>query len=203
MVQREEREYQGRHNDQPEPVRALLRARSLRGDANMDTYKAELTRVRSELNPRLVAQLVALLGYDSRNGIEARMILEDLYTKTWLVDEDPPIMQSEETLREALTVLVDALGSARDRNALEHTLMLFLQVAGVGELEVDIPSVGVRVALRYENGAQSYGSGSVPGAETRPSTYRWEEEIDVVAAACQEWCRQQLRTRPPRSRPQR
>lgn len=202
MIQREKREYEGRYKDQPEPVRTLLRARSLRGDADMSTYTAEVRRARSLMNPELPKQLVSLMGFKSHYSIDANSILEDLYFQTWLIKDQPPFVNSKEDRLRALGMLVDALSLAKERSALEKALVVFLRASGVNRIKLDVPGAGVRVLISYGvygRGSCSYASGTLPGSGVRPKTSDWRGEMWLVSYACQLWCRRQLREQASRS----
>jgi hypothetical protein len=200
MIRREKREYEERYKDQPEPVRTLLRARSLRGDPDMSTYIAEVRRARAVMDPELPKQLVALLGYESPHGIDAGNVLEDLYHQTWLIKDRPPFVNSEKDRLRALTMLVDAFSLAKDRSALHDVLILFLRASGVNRIRLDVPWAGVRVSISCgSHGSYCDASGELPGSEVRPKTPDWRDEIWLVAAACQLWCRRQLREQASRS----
>jgi hypothetical protein len=185
MVDREKKEYEERYNDLPTEVRVLLRAHTLEGDPHMDTYKKEITRARVQPDPKLLAQLVGLLGRDSSASIEAGNILEDLYTETWLIKDSPPFHNNEDTRKKAFTCLIDALSSARDRNALEDTIMLFLRVSGAARIDLDIPEAGARIKLEYtKEGAKSYDS--------RGPDVNWLSVISKIIPPCQKWMRDQI-----------
>jgi hypothetical protein len=187
MRKRDKKEYEERDNDLPEEVRVLLRARSLRGDSNMDVYKREIARARAQPDPKLLAQIAALLGQGSKQRISAMMILEDLFAKTFLVPEPPPFLQDPKEMKTALESLIGALSAAKDRSAVEELVMTFLRVSGAGKIALDIPEAGVRIKLEAKaNGAKSYGS-SAP----KDDIY-WVKVMPKVIPACQQWMREQL-----------
>ena len=186
LKDRDKAEYDERFNEVPDKARTLLRARSLKGDSNLDAYKKAIAKARVQPSPELVAQLVGLLHHDSPASIESRMILEDLFLETWLVKEAPAFSKDQASKQKALEAMIAALSSARDRNALEHTIMLFLQVSGVSKIDLPIEGAGVRISLEYRaDGAKSYDSRG-------PDDIDWLEVISQVIPECQKWMRVQL-----------
>jgi hypothetical protein len=197
MIEREEKEYVERFSDQPEPVRTLMRAKTLRGDSDMNAYKAELRRHRSDLKPELVRQLMKLRGHDGL-GVTAQMTLKDLYDRTFLLQEDPPCWKSGKEYQAQLSMLIDSLDAAQDRQSLESALILFLRVSSVGKMELDILETGVRVSLEAVDGTESHASSTIPGAGREPKTHTWKDELPLIVPACQAWCREKLASaRPP------
>jgi hypothetical protein len=185
MIDREKKEHEERFNDKPAEVRVLLRARTPKGDSNLDAYRKEIAKARAQPDPKLLAQLVGLLDRDSKEAIEARMILEDICTETWLLKEIPAFLKNEETRKKGLEALIDALGSASDRTALEHGIMVFLRASQVGRIDLDIPEAAVRVKLAFtKEGAQSFDS--------RGPDVNWRSVLSKVIPACQKWMRGQL-----------
>lgn len=190
MLKREEDEYQNRYNDLSEPLRSLLRADTLRGDSDLSTLKAEILKFRSNMDARVIGQLVSRMGYDEGvESIRAENILERIYRADWLIEEHPPYLRSAESCRKALHMLVDAMGHAKDRKALQDTLILFLRVSHVDEIDLPIPEAGVHMRLQVlGDKGYSDASGSIKGG-AQPKDYRWHDEISIVNQECQKWCR--------------
>jgi len=187
MRKRDKKEYEERHNEKPEEIRVLLRARSLEGDRHMDVYKKEIASARAQPDPKLLAQIAALLGQGSKERIPAGMILEDLFAKTYLVPEPPPFLQDPAEKKKALESLVGALSAAKDRSAVEELVMVFLRVSGAGKIDLDLPGAGVRLKLEARaDGAKVYDSNASVG------DIYWVKVIAKVIPACQQWMREQL-----------
>jgi hypothetical protein len=190
MEDREKKEYEDRFKDQPQEVRALLRARTTRGDGEMAAYRKEIAKARENLDPKLVAQLVALMGRDAPHHIEARSILNDLYQSGWLIKDEPSFLKEKESKSKALAILIDGLAAAVDRYGVEDPLLLFLRVSGIGEINLEIPEAGVRIKLKAgPNDGYSSGSGSLDFRSNLPKTTRWSDEIKAVVSAVQKWMR--------------
>jgi hypothetical protein len=188
LQDRDRKEHEERFNDQPPEVRVLLRARSERGDHQMDAYQKEITLARAQLDPKLLAQLVGLLGQGVGCKIEANAILEDLFVQTWLIKEPPPFMSSAALRKKAFEDLADALSAAPNRDALESTLMVFLRASGVEKIDLLVPETGHRIKLRAgPNGGGSWGS------ETPQSDdVDWHQSMAKLIPACQKWMRAQI-----------
>lgn len=188
LQERERGEYEGRYNDQPAEVRVLLRARSLRGDSDMVIYKEEIARARAQPDPKLLAQLIGLLGRDSGPAIPAMNILEDLFLETWLLKEPPPFVHLPASKIRAIEDLIGALSSAPDRRALESALMLFLRISGIGKIDLSVPGSGIRIILEVgPNGGGSYGSEGAAANDTD-----WVKSMSTLIPACQQWMSAQL-----------
>lgn len=196
MLDREEREYRERDNDQPREARVLLRAESIRGDPDVRIYVGKIRQARANLSPQLVGQLVGIMGYrDDDLSVRAESVLEALYLRTFLLREDPPFRHDEKEPLRALNILVDAVSEARDRRALEKALLVLLRASGLKRISLRIPEAGVIVELERigKDGARMTG-GHLAGNPNVPRTYRWTDKIRTVSRACQEWCRTQLKT---------
>lgn len=186
MKDRLKQEHDKRFEDQPAEVRSLLRALTMDADPDLETYRREITRARSRIDPKLLSQLVALLHRDSPARIEAGQILEDLFLKTHLVEERPPFLESPDSRRRALETLIDALAAAQDRYALEECVLLFLSVSEVRKIALRIAGTDVRIVLEWrEDGTKVMGSSG-------PSDVRWRSVLPKVIPACQQWMREQL-----------
>jgi hypothetical protein len=94
MIDREKKEYEERYQDRPEEVRVLLRARTRKGDPDMEAYRKEILRARAQLDPKLIVQLIGLLRHGCDDSIKAGSILTDLFQAGWLI-QDPPGSSSE------------------------------------------------------------------------------------------------------------
>ena len=80
------------------------------------------------------------------------------------------------------------MSGAQDRNALENTSILFLQVSGVGKIDLEIPETGLRVRLQVRpDGAKVYDSQG-----TSVDDINWLKSMSKVIPACQKWMRGQL-----------
>lgn len=187
MRKRDQKEYDERHNDKPEEVRVLLRARSLKGDRHMEVYKKEITRARAQPDPKLLSQLAALLGQDSSEMIQAAMILDDLFVKTFLCSEPPPFLQDPVEKKKALESLIASLGASKDRSAVETLMMTFLSASGAGKADFNIPEASVHIKLEaMANGTKSYDC-SASGDDIY-----WVKVMPKVIPACQKWMTEQL-----------
>jgi len=183
MKDRENKEYEGRDNDQPAEVRVLLRARSLRGDHDMAAYQAEIARARAAPDPKLIGQLIALQSRHSRHTIPAQSIMIDLYEETWLIKSPPPPERREESLG----MLIDALSHAPDRSALENTILVFLGASGVRKIDLQVPETGLRIRLEV------FPNGSSMGSEgTSADDIDWLKSMSKLIPACQKWMRDRL-----------
>lgn len=189
LLDRDRKEYEERYHDQPPEVRALLRARSVRPDPNMAIYKAEIGKARADPDPKLVAQLVSLLHRGSRHSIPAMMILQDLYDVTFLVQSPPPFLQDADRRKVALSVLIDALSHARDRNALETTIMTFLRASGIGTINLPVPETGLRIILESSSGNMG---GRLASEGTTVDDVNWLKSMSKLIPACQKWMREQI-----------
>ncbi len=187
MKERDRNEFNARYSSAPPESRKLLRARTLHDDPDMTVYKAAIARARDPLDPRLPAELVGLLGGDSTASFEALEILEDLYQQTLLINEAPPFLENPTSRREALQSLIDAISGARDRKALEDTLLLFLRVSGVKKMNMEVPATGIRIRLEALPSGASYGSEGTPGDDVR-----WLKLMPKLIPVCQAWMRSQL-----------
>jgi hypothetical protein len=188
LLDREKKEYEERYQDRPEEVRVLLRAQTKKGDANMDSYRAEITRARVQPDPKLLAQLIGLLRHDCSDSIEAGSILTDLFQPGWLIKDPPPFMADAAAKKKALDTLIDALSGAPDRWALEKTIILFLRVTGVTKIDLRIPETGHRILLEcLPNDGGRYGC----EGPSDDDTY-WVKSISKVIPAVQKWMRDQL-----------
>lgn len=188
LQDRDRKEHEERYNDQPEEVRALLRARSLRPDPHLDEYRKEITRARVRPDPKLLRQLIALLGRQSSRAIEANSILEDLFQQTWLIKEPPPFLEDPVVRKEVFRDLIAALDQASDRSALERTMMVFLRASGVRKIDLPIRETGHRIKM------EALPSGSAIGCEgTAVDDIYWLKSISQIIPACQIWMREQLK----------
>jgi hypothetical protein len=188
LQEREAKEYEERFNDQPSEVRVLLRARSLKGDSNLDAYREEIGKARVQPDPRLLSQLVTLMGGDSSVSIPAGNILEDLFEETWLIPQPPPFMARAQTRKKPLEDLIAALSSARNRKALEHSLIQFLRASGAGRIDLAVEGTGLRIVLEaLPSGGARYASEGTPTEDVD-----WLQRMPKLIPACQKWMRAQL-----------
>lgn len=188
LQDQETKEYEERFNDKPQEVRVLLRARSLKGDSHMEQYRKEIARARVQPDPKLLAQLVTLLGGASYESIPAGFILQDLFEQTWLIPKPPPFLADATSRRKALEDLIDALSAARNRNALEDTIIQFLRVSGVGVIDLEVDGTGLRIVLEAlpNSGARHASEG------TAIDDVDWLKSMSKLVPACQRWMRAQL-----------
>jgi hypothetical protein len=186
MKDREQRDYEERFNELPPESRALMRAKTDRTDRTL--FKQEMAKARENPDPRLVRQLVALTGRESKISIESRMVLGEIYTESFRFKGPPPFLQQPETKAKGLEGLVDALSAAPDRNALEHTVMLFLKASGAGPMRLPIAGTPLEVRLEFRaDRAEVYGSEGTPADDIN-----WLKFMPKVIPACQKWMREQL-----------
>ena len=186
MVAREKREYEERFADQPEPVRTLLRNYTTRGDPNMDVYRRAVLAARRELDPVLIEQLVGLLG--GPRGIEASLILREIYAREHVTDEEPSFLKTPADRRRAMDNLVRAMDKARDPGVVDDCLILFLAAAKIPKIVLTVPETGERIwiegcAIRWQ---------SSPEDHLPRKSYSPEEKLRFRIAACQQWCRKTL-----------
>jgi hypothetical protein len=191
MLKREEDAYQNRYEETPEPLRSLMRAATKRDDPDLREYKSEIRKARDGLNERIVGQLVSMMGADNGlDSIKAGSALGRLYESDWLIPESPKFMSSEIDRRAALNLLIDAMSEAKSRRALDSTLVIFLRVSKVGNMDLAIPAAGVHIRLSAPpGGGYTDASGLIKGSEIWPKDSQWTAEIDVIAEACESWCR--------------
>lgn len=186
MIARGKREYEERFNDQPEPVRTILRNRSAHGDPNLDAYRQSVLAARRDLDPVLIDQLVGLLG--GKRGIEASMILREIYTREHVTDEEPSFLASPAERRHALENLIGAMAKASDLHVVDDCLVLFLAAAKVPKIVLTVPETGERIwiegcSMRWESSPDDL----LPRKSHSP-----EEKLRFKIVACQTWCRETL-----------
>ncbi len=187
LKDREKREYEERFKDLPAEVRILLRARTEKDDPRMKGYISEIRNARIQPDPKVLAQIVALLAEESAESSIARRILEDLFLSTDLCEEAPPFTKDEKEIKKALEALIDALSHATDRNALELTIMVWLQVAHVREMELSIPDAGVELYIAVSAEGRKRISSTGP-----PGDSRWRAAVSKLVPECQKWMREHL-----------
>ncbi len=195
MVERENREYEERYSDQPEPLRSVLRAKTERGDSDLKAFKSEIQKVRLNLNAHILRQLISRMGYeDTVMAISAESILGHIYESDSLFPEAPPFAGSEEAFHKALGLLVNAMSEAKDACALTNVLILFLRVSKVGTIDLPVPEAGIRIRITAKPGGgyTINGDDRIPGSNKYPKDYKWENEIGTISQACQKWCRSQI-----------
>ena len=181
--------YEAKYPDVPACVALLLRARRTKGFSDLEAYKAELRRVRAEIGPEVVTALVKLLGAvpTSPHELYAEHILSDLYLPTRLIPEAPQFAVSQEQTLRVIGLLIDALPYAKDRRALGMALQIFLKAAKLQRIDLDLASIGAHVKLDTSD-----------DTVFRDFTPLNADAIDAhmlraIAAACQSWCREQIR----------
>lgn len=188
MSDRDAKEYDERFNDQAEPVRTILRANTLRDDPEMTAYKQAVLAARQELPPKLIEQLVSLLGHNMRHAIEAKMILEEIYTKQGITGKAPSFLETPTTRRKTLENLINAMTKAKDESAIEDCLVLFLCAADIREIDLSVPEAGVRIWIEnHGDGGIAYRSEGTGGSH-HSASYQWVDEMNVIVPACQKWC---------------
>jgi hypothetical protein len=185
-------DYEERFNQLPDPARTLLRAYTAEGSF-LKGYKKEIERIRAALDPKILVQLVGLMGRQSAIAIEAERILTDIYVSDGTVfKEEPAFKKDPGELKVALSGLVEALGAAPDRSALEQALYIFLRASSCTEIDLVIEEAGVRIYIEARaNGSGLFGSEVLAG-ETRSKEKSWSDKISVIVPACQQWMRKQL-----------
>jgi hypothetical protein len=192
LQERDKKEYEERYKDQPPEVRPLLRARSQRPDPNLDGYKAELRKAQDFLSPSLIRQLVALIGWHSRELIPAKSILADLYGGGFLLKKDASFLNDPEKRRRALECLIEGIDAARDRYGVEEPLLVFLQATGTPGIKLTIPEAGVHIRLTVHPSGYSSDCGAIDVHASKPKTVQWTDEIPIIIPVVQKWMREQL-----------
>jgi hypothetical protein len=192
MKVREKKEYDERHNDRPLEIRPLLRAHSSSEEPDMDSYKKELEKARKDLDPKVPAQLIALMGSIDRcpSTTEAELILNDLYEGSPIL-EDQGFKKGSAAHARAMEHLIDAFAAAKDQMALSDALLVFLRTASLKKIDLTIPEGGVRIRL------EAFENGSKQGNETlespnAPQSWRWDDRMPQIIPACQKWAREQM-----------
>jgi len=192
--------FKERFSDQPAEIRTMLRARTAQDDPDLSAYRREVLKARSKLDPRLVQQLVGLLGYNSGLGVDSQTILEDIYLPTHLIPEEPAFRNTTEELHHILGILIDSFSAAPDRAAIEQALLVYLRVSKVLKMDLEIPEGGVRVKLEITGAGLAEGaSGCRMGSESfgdpskHPRDHNWTEKMKIVIPACQQWAKEQLK----------
>jgi hypothetical protein len=201
MFVRERKEYEERFSEQPAQVRSLMRLATTKGTMpgaaelkNRDEYKVELLKARETISPDLIRPLIVLLGHeDTEVRFPAERILLEIYGLGRILKEEPPFMRSNAERDHALTLLVDALVLAKDRNTLIHTLGIFLRASGVGTMDVPIPEVGVRIRIEIGSSGWQDRSSNLERSAVQPEHWKWEKEMTMIVAACQKWMMEQVR----------
>jgi hypothetical protein len=198
MRELESKRFEGRFGDQQAEVRAMLRARTAQADPGLCAYKGEVLKARSKLDPRLVQQLVGLLGDNSGLGVDAQMILDDIYLPTHLMPDEPVFRKSKEDLHHTLDILIDSFSAAADRSALEKALLVYLRATQVLKMNLEIPEGGVRVNIEATGGSTAeggcrMGSESFGEVSKHPRDDNWTEKLKIIIPACQQWAREQLK----------
>ncbi len=196
-----EKEYQERHNDAPEPIRTLLRARSERDDPNLDKLRAALDKARRDLDPRLFAELVYLLDQrESHFHVEGRMLLEGLIARPFWQETDP--FGGDDAWRQrALERLADAIAGARTPLGLESCVEAFLRAVGGGAAEIEIPGGRSKLHVswkRTENGETSSSTAGTWLSGEPESDASAKETMKRAISAVQAWCRAELDRRFPK-----
>jgi hypothetical protein len=187
MKDREKKEYEERFGDLEPESRALFRARSQEGDRNMDAYKAAIGQARVQPDPKLVRQLIGILG-DRSKSIQATSILGDLYGTSWLIKEPPPFSLDPSARKKALETLIDAVSAAQDRRCLEGALLAFLRASDTRKIDLAVPETGITIKISIQ-GKDAY---SLASEGTPVDDIWWKKRIDKLIPACQEWMRANL-----------
>ncbi len=187
MRDRDKKEHEERYGDLPAEAKVLFRARTMEGDPNMDTYKTEIGKARTQPDPKLVAQLIGLSN-SKRDGIQAQRILSDLYGPSFLIKDPPPFVKDPAARKRALGTLIDGLSSAQDRYCLQGALLVFLRASDTHEIDLEVPEAGITVRLSVQ-GQDGYRSDS---QGTQVGDTQWKKVIDKLIPACQKWMRAQL-----------
>ena len=131
------RKYVERYKDVPEPLRTLMRERSCRDDGGMQGYRNAVLILQERMDPLLVKQLVAETG-EGVSVVVGPMVLEDIYGPSHLLPDRPAFEKTLAHRRAALLALVDAMGEAKNRQALTATLLVFLRASGLESVELEI-----------------------------------------------------------------
>lgn len=167
--------------------RALTEARTFDGDPNGDGYRQALFRARENMSPNFLGDLIGKMHADSPVSLECKRTLQDLFGAGPLrLPSDPPPLKGAQ-LKKALEGLTEALSMAKDRSALEDTLILFLRVSAVWKIDLAVPETGHRIWLvASSNGFES--DSKTPADDD----YKWTRSMPKLIPACQKWMREQL-----------
>jgi hypothetical protein len=198
MRDADKKRFQERFSDQPVLVRSMLRARTANDDPDLFAYRRTIHETRLGIDPKLVKELVAFLGYNSGLGVDAERILNDIYCPTHLIPEEPSFRKSNEDFHRALDILIDSFSAARDRSGLEEALLVFLRASKIFKMSLEIPDGGVRIRVEATGDGVAEG-GSILGSENwgevskHPRDHNWTEKMSIIIPACQQWARDQTR----------
>jgi len=173
---REARRFAERYDKFPEPARTLFITTSERADPGREAYRAAIERLRSDPSPEVFKQLLSRLVRDNPDNRKITGFLEDLVPK----DNGT-----------ALNLLADAITEIPESAGIASVLLLFMSRAGIESLTLEIPEGGVRIRLLKTQRSSRIEMRSLPVNPPQDDWY-WTDRIQIITAACQKWCRDQL-----------
>lgn len=172
---------------QPEPLRSFLKAtRPVSSDPNMLACKNAVLKARESFPPRLISQLVGLIGDDNPLGYTAKDLLDNVYVGDYLVDGSESWHIPQNQLARAIETLIAAMAEAKTQESLVTCLLIFVKATGTATAEVQIPSMKETVKVVFKNGTTSYNY--TPGDA-------WKSRIKEIAPLFQKYCRDKLANR--------
>ena len=169
----EQKKHEARYLDVPDPLRTLLRAKSKRNDGNLDAYRKLVIEQQKNPDPKLVKQLIAETG----NGVSivvGPMTLKDLYGHGALSSDAKAFDQKDASQRKALESLVSAMPEAKNSQALNAALMIFIRTTGLFGIDLTCAD-GTQVKITSREGR---------------STTKSYDFNETVAAGCEAWAHQ-------------
>jgi hypothetical protein len=169
---------------QPEPLRSFLNVtRPVSSDPDMLSCRNAVLKVRESFDPRLIGQLVGLIGDESPLGYTAKDLLERVYTGDYLMDGSTPWRIPQGQLIRAVETLIDSMGQAKTQEGLVTCLLIFVKATGTETAEIQIGGIGETVKVGFKDGATSYGY--TPSDE-------WKHRMNEIAPVFQKYCRERL-----------
>jgi hypothetical protein len=155
-------------------------------------YKLEIQKIRINLTPKIVSQLIGCMDAKNSRSAEADRALADLFLG-FGKDQESRAGDKEEDRARRLEMLIDSLAFARDRQALEKALITLLRFENIQTISLEIPRAGVRLRIEVYKGILTMGSGNLEGSLKQPISPNWEAEISDITSACQDWLRQRIK----------
>lgn len=184
MLLGEQEEHEQRFKDAPAQLKSLLRAQTVRRgeDPSRTNYKRVLSEARAELSHDTVRGLVGLLGYESRNHVDAYLLLRRLYLRDELIQNAPLFDSSPSEKKRALFLLADSVDAARDGRAIECVVEIFSKAIQAKNVDINVPELGYR--LQYDGSTMQSGVSNPVG----PEGYRLETEMPRIRPRVRAWC---------------
>ena len=172
---KEKEKHEARYNDIPEPLRTLLREKTRRDDGDLVHYKQAIERIQKNLDPILIKQLVKTMGR-GQHQVTSPQVLKDIFLPSSLLPDQPAFQKDDQSRLQALTILVDSMQYARDQQALQPMLLVFLEASGVNTMKLEAGD-GQTIKISKKDGTSSYNS------------FNFTPEI---RSECQAWAQSQL-----------